>query len=369
MSLSLRRRGASAFVAAFCLITIVTLLLYAFRDSINSATVSLCYLLAIVITAIAYQSRGAVVASILSALLINYFFLPPYYTFAIRDPENWITVFVFLAVALIVGHLSARERERSAEAERLFVELQAAFESASGAEAIRRSEKLKTALLDAVTHDMRTPLTSIKASVTMLIEENFRAPGQPSLDEAGRGELLEVINEEADRLNTFVESMVELAQIQSGQRRFQRTGVLPEEIIVAAARQAKSIKSTHKLASTIEPGLPTLSVDPRALAEAVFNLLQNAANHSPAGSTIRMSAEKANGSVRFAVEDEGTGIPDEEREAVFERFYRSSGSSGGLGMGLAIVRGIIEGHGGKIWVESRKKGARLVFDLPVPKDE
>ena len=244
-----------------------------------------------------------------------------------------------------------------------------AFESASGAEAVRRSEKLKTALLDAVTHDMRTPLTSIKASVTMLIEENFRGPDRPSLDDTGRGELLEVINEEADRLNTFVESMVELAQIQSGQRQFQRTGVLPEEIIVAAARRAKAIKSTHKLSSSIQPGLPKLSVDPRALAEAIFNLLQNAANHSPAGSTIRISAEKANGSVRFAVEDEGTGIPKEEREAVFERFYRSSASAGGLGMGLAIVRGIIEGHGGKIWVETGTKGARLVFDLPVPKDE
>ncbi|MEO8648282.1 MAG: DUF4118 domain-containing protein, partial [Acidobacteriota bacterium] len=123
MAISFRRRGPSAYAAAFCLIAILTLLLYAFRSSINSATVSLCYLLAIVITAIVGQSRAALVASILSALLLNYFFLPPYYTFTISDPENWITVFVFLTVALTVGHLSARERERSAEAERLFNEL------------------------------------------------------------------------------------------------------------------------------------------------------------------------------------------------------------------------------------------------------
>ncbi|MEO8648509.1 MAG: ATP-binding protein, partial [Acidobacteriota bacterium] len=194
-------------------------------------------------------------------------------------------------------------------------------------------------------------------------------PEQLTLDDAERGELLEVINEETDRLNTFVESMVELAQIQSGQRQFRRRGVLPEEIIVAAARRAKAIKSTHKLASKIEPGLPKVSVDPRALAEAVFNLLQNSASHSPAGSTIMISAEKADGGVRFAVEDEGTGIPEDEREAVFERFHRSNGSVHGLGMGLAIVRGIVEGHGGRIWIESGKKGARLVFDLPAATDE
>src|SRR6476661_1387174 len=128
------RRGLLAYAATVCLVAIVTLLLYSLRDVINSATVSLCYLVAIVIIAIAYESRAAVMASALSSLLLNYLFLPPYYTFAISDPENWITVFVFLAVALTVGHLSARERERSAEAERLYIELQAAFESASGAE-------------------------------------------------------------------------------------------------------------------------------------------------------------------------------------------------------------------------------------------
>jgi two-component system sensor histidine kinase KdpD len=345
-------------------VVVVTLVLYLFRERANPATVALCYVLTIVVCAIAFESWAALAASLAASFGLNFFFLPPYYTLTIADPQNWITLFVFLTVAVAVGQLSARERRRAAEAERLYGELDAAFETASGAEAVRRSEKLKTALLDAVTHDMRTPLTSIKASVTMLIDENIRGPETAALDSRGRGELLEVINEETDRLNTFVESMVELAQIQSGQRKFARAAVLPEEIIVAAARRAKAIRSTHKLVSNVEPDLPKLNVDPRAMAEAVYDLLQNAAKYSPPGTTVLVSAARSGECVRFAVEDEGKGIPDAEREAVFERFYRSDDKSAGLGMGLAIVRGIVEGHGGKIWVESGKSGTRFVFDLP-----
>jgi two-component system sensor histidine kinase KdpD len=99
------------------------------------------------------------------------------------------------------------------------------------------------------------------------------------------------------------------------------------------------------------------------------NLLDNAAKYSPPGTTIYIGAKKTDGGVRFYVEDEGPGIPQSKRDSIFERFHRSNGTAGGLGLGLAIVRGIIEGHGGRIWVESGRKGARFVFDLPVNSDE
>jgi two-component system sensor histidine kinase KdpD len=105
-------------------------------------------------------------------------------------------------------------------------------------------------------------------------------------------------------------------------------------------------------------------VDSRAVVEALYNLVENAAKYSPAGTPILIAARKAAGDVRFSIEDEGPGILESDRESVFERFYRGDKSGGGLGMGLAIVRGIIEAHGGKIWVESGRKGARFVFDLP-----
>jgi len=348
-------------------IALVTVGLLPLRDSINTATVALIQLLVVVLVATFLRRRAAITASVLAALSFNFFFLPPYYTLSIYTAQDWVAMLVFLAVALMVGHLSAMSNRRRVEAERLYKELEDAFEKASHTEALKRSEKLKTSLLDAVTHDFRTPLTSIKASATMLIEDRHLAKNERTLDSHSRGELLDVINEETDKLNTFVESMVELARFEAGETELQRSAVTAEEIVVKAARRARSVRPTHKLESQVEPGLPTLSVDSRALVEAVYNLIDNAAKYSPAGTTIHIGAENEHGDVRFSVEDEGPGIPESERGSVFERFYRGGlgvAREKGLGMGLAIVRGIIEAHGGKIWVESGKRGARFVFDLP-----
>ncbi|MDM7921881.1 MAG: DUF4118 domain-containing protein [Pyrinomonadaceae bacterium] len=358
----------TAYLTAIAIIAFSTFALSLIRDVISPGIAALGYLLLIVIIAVAFESRVAFLSSLLAAFSLNFFFLPPYHTLVISDPENWITLFVFLSVALTVGQLSARANERKAEAERLYSELEAAFETASDAEALRRSEKLKSALLDAVTHDLQTPLTSIMASATMLIEDNIREPGQRLLDRSARGELLEVIHQETERLNTFVQAMVQLAQIESGQQTFRPISTVPEEVVVSVARMAKKLRSSHVLRSNISPDLPKMFVDPRATVEAVFNLVQNAAKYSPPGSTILISAEGNGEMVRFAVEDEGTGIAEDQREAIFQRFYRAEDSKSGLGMGLAIARGIIEGQGGKIWVESGKKGSRFVFELPAAKN-
>lgn len=345
-------------------VMLITAGLLAFGDHLNSTSVGLTYLLFIVLVATVYESWAALTASVLATFAFNFFFLPPYQTLSIAEPQNLISLFVFMAVALVVGQLSAKSNRRAAEAERLYGELEQAFEKASEAEAIERSEKLKSALLDAVTHDLRTPLTSIKASVTMLLDEGQGGPVRTALDSSERGDLLQVINEETDRLNAFIESMVELARIEAGDTQWRRRAVTAEEIVVKAAQRARGIRATHTLRSHIEPGLPLVSVDPRAIVEAVYNLLDNAAKYSPPGTTILISASKADKSVRFTVEDEGPGIPESERESVFQRFYRSNGSSSGLGMGLAIVRGIIEAHGGQIWIDSGSKGARFVVELP-----
>lgn len=344
----------------------VTATLLPLRETVNATTITLAYLLAVVVLAFIFESRVAVAASIMASLLLNFFFHQPYHTLTIDEPQNIVSLLVFLAVAITVGHLSATSNRRRAEAERLYTEIEQAFEKASEAEGVKRSEKLKGALLDAVTHDFRTPLTSIKASVTMLIESNEFGSKTTKLDRHARGELLSVIEEETDRLNTFVESMVELARFQSGSSDLKLSSVTAEEIIVKAAKRSKEVQRSHKLVSKIEPDLPPLSLDSRFIVEAVFNLIDNAAKYSPANSTIEITAKAQNEKVRFAVEDEGPGIPDAERDTVFKKFYQGeSHKKSGMGMGLAIVRGIIEAHGGEIWVETGKRGARFVFDLPV----
>jgi two-component system sensor histidine kinase KdpD len=147
--------------------------------------------------------------------------------------------------------------------------------------------------------------------------------------------------------------------------------VAADEIIVKAAKRAKDIRRTHELISHVEPDLPKMAVDTRAIVEAVYNLIDNAAKYSGAGTPIAISAKSVDGKVRFSIEDQGPESPGLNAKPYFQRFHRGGDASGqkqGMGMGLAIVRGIIEAHGGEIWVESGAKGARFVFDLPAGND-
>jgi len=348
----------------FIAVTAVSLLVI--RSQINSTTVALIFIAGIVLLATFFEWIAAMIASVVAAFVFNFFFLEPYHTLTIDDPQNWVAFFVFLAVALSVGHLSATSNRRRVIAEGLYTKIEVAFEKASAAEALRRSEQLKSALLDAVTHDFRTPLTSIKASATMLIEDNEFATRESRLDGHGRRELLKVINEETDRLNSFVESMVEVARFQAGSGELQLRSVKPDEIIVKAAKRSKEIQRTHKFRSSLAPDLPAVRVDTRSIVEALHNLIDNASKYAPSGTTIFLSAFEADRRVRFAVEDEGPGIAEAERDSIFQRFYRNEKEEKpGLGMGLAIVRGIIEAHGGEIWAESGAKGAKIVFQLPI----
>lgn len=344
---------------------ILTAAMFALESHINPITVALILLLYVLFLATIFGSTPAIFSAILAMLCFNFFFLPPIGTFTISDTENLIALFAFLMVAITAGHLSAKAKRRAEEAERLYHELQDAFEKASRAEALKQSEKLKSALLDAVTHDLRTPLTSIKASVTMLIEEHLQDSIHITLEREGRGELLEVINEETDRLNDFIESMVELARIEAGEFSLRKTQCEVEEIISNAWQRAENLTARHQVKINLEEFLPTLSVDSKAIAEVVYNLLENAAKYSPKNSTIVIEAKRIDGKIRFSVEDEGKGVAQMEREKVFQKFYRADKTAKGFGMGLAIARGIVEAHGGRIWIEDGEIGSRFVFDLPL----
>ncbi len=239
-ALKTRRAG---YLIAVVGIAAVTATLRLMGDSINPTTVALVMLLVVLFVAASWGSRPAIVASVLGVLGLNFFFLPPVGTLTIADPDNWVALIVFLITAVTAGQLSANARRRADEAEagrreieRLYDELRSAFERASHAEALRESERLKSALLDAVTHDLRTPLTSIKASVTTLLDE--LKPGasdasQTVLSEEGRREMLDVINEESDRLNRFIEGLVEMARIEAGEFRLRRRWGTIEEMVLA----------------------------------------------------------------------------------------------------------------------------------------
>lgn len=380
------RSRAIGYVSAVLGVVVVTITLEPIHHRITATTVALTLLMVVLFVATLWGSRPALVASILGMLCFNYFFLPPFGTLAITDPENLIALAAFLVTALIAGQLSSRAKRRAEEAEsrrleieRLYKELNDAFAQASHTEALRQSEKLKSALLDAVSHDIRTPLTSIKASVTTLLNERRENSDDDFsfiLDEETRREMLEVIDEESDRLNHFAEGLIELAKIGAGEMRLRPQWDAIEEIIAAALSRAESLVRQHKILIDVEKDLPIISVDSRAVSEVIYTLLDNAAKYSPVGTTIRIAARKSDeATVLISVEDEGKGIPVDLQERVFEKFFRAtrdgdsrSHETHGSGMGLAIAKGIVEAHNGRIWITDANPGTRFEFTLPVGDD-
>lgn len=376
------KHSATGYLTAVLGIAAATLLLKLFGAHINSTTVALAMLLVVLFVAAAWGARPAILSSVLGVLCLNFFFLPPLGTLTISSPDNWVALLAFLITAVTAGQLSAHAKRRAElaaagrlEIERLYKELQDAFERASHAEALRQSERLKSALLDAVTHDLRTPLTSIKASVTTLLDELQSTGSSPlQLNNEARREMLEVINEECDRLDRFIEGLVELARIEAGELRLGRRWGTIEEMIEAALARAKKLIARHRLEVEIEKDLPVVLVDARAVSEVIYLAVDNAAKYSPPGSKIHISARRGEADmIELSVEDDGPGIPLELRERVFDKFFRAVSESdasrnlpSGMGMGLSIARGIIEAHGGRIWIESGTgKGSRLIFTLPI----
>ncbi len=338
----------------------------------NETTAALLLILPVLFAARRYGSRSAVAAALAGALVLNYFFIPPTGTLTVTDPLHVVALGVFLAVALAVGELSARVRRRATEAEaskleaeRLYHELQIAFDREADAEALRRSDKLKSALVDAVTHELRTPLTSIKASTTALLRE------EDALGPETRHELLEIVDQETDRLNGLVEDLVGAARLESRSLRLERSWIAPEDVIRDAVSRVTPRLRGQRVDVRVPETVPSVFADARALSEIVYQLLENAAKYSPEQGTIEVSADlAANETVEIRVDDEGPGIPVAERQRIFAKFYRgadASSASSGLGMGLAIVQGLVEAHGGSVDALDRPgaPGARFRVRIPI----
>ncbi len=375
----LSARKIVRFSIPLAAVALVTAIPESVHTRVSPTTIALIFLLVILFSASFFGRNPALLASLGAMLSFNYFFLPPYGTWHIADSTNWVAWIAFILTAVTAGELSAYARRRADEAERgkleierLYMELQTAFEQASQAEALRQSEQLKSSLLDAVTHDLRTPLTSIKASATTLLEDKR----EKFLDDEGQTEFLEIINEETDRLNEFIEGMVGLAKIEANALGIRKSWSAVEEIVNNAIERAKNHLKSNQISIEIEANLPNVLVDASSIAEVVYTLLDNAAKYSPNGSHIRISARRAESeTVEIAVEDEGKGVVPHMREKVFEKFVRAETedihtTASGLGLGLAIARGIVESQNGRIRIEDGADGfkTKFVFQIPIGED-
>lgn len=334
-------------------------------------------LLDVVVVARFWGTGPALFAAASASAGLSYYFLPPS-GFGIEDPDDWIAFGTFLVTAIVAGELASRAERRRAEAqagrkeiERLYQELQAAFDRASEAEAARRNEQLKAALLDALTHNLRTPLTAIKAGVTALIGAGART-GVPALSGDEQRELLQVIDEESDRLNRFIEGLSTTDRAEPPQPIHLRA-VRPEAIVRAGLLRAETLTRDHRVVVHIDERLPGVSVDAAAMTEVIYILLDNASKYAPTQTAITLRAVgDGDRHVRISVSDEGPGIPSKFADRVFEKFFRvpvlesHDRRRGGVGLGLPIARRLVEAQAGRIWVDTSPsgRGATVTMSLP-----
>jgi two-component system, OmpR family, sensor histidine kinase KdpD len=242
------------------------------------------------------------------------------------------------------------------------IERAAAVEKVTRTEAARESERLRSALLDSVTHEFRTPLTSIKASVSSLLT-------QPQLASNERQELLTVIDEESDRLNRLVGEAVEMAQLEANEVKLDLHSHAIREVIDAALSESKQVLDGHPVEVRVPERLPLAVMDATWITKVLRHLLENAVKYSQAGSPIFVSSEVKGDRLVTNVADRGSGIDDLERSLIFDKFYRGQSQRyrvQGTGMGLAIVKAIVEAHGGRIEVTSQLgQGSVFSFGLPI----
>ena len=223
------------------------------------------------------------------------------------------------------------------------------------------TNQLRAAMFSSVTHDLRTPLASIKAGVTSLLDPAVRH------DLAQERDLLTTILEETDRLNRLVGNILDLARVRAGALIPRRMPVAVDEIAEAVVARMRGRVGDVAIELQFPPDLPEVPADPVQIDQVLTNLLENAARHAPGTSTVRVHVSRGDRAVRIRVADQGHGIPPEEREKVFEAFYRGreAPESSGSGLGLAIARAIVTAHGGRIWVEETAGGGTaVVFDIP-----
>jgi two-component system sensor histidine kinase KdpD len=249
-------------------------------------------------------------------------------------------------------------------ADRLAVDLEQAAlrEEANRAEVLRRTDELRTALLSSVSHDLRTPLAAIKASAESLLHHDV------AWSEEDREGFAGAIVRESDRLNRLVANLLDMSRIEGGALRPQRDWYDAGELVREVIARLRPLLNGRRVEPVIADDLPPVSLDYLMIDQVVTNLIENAVKYTPSGTPIDVRVERVGDRIRLAVADHGPGIPASKRDSVFDKFYRLArrGQIQGSGLGLAVSKGLVEGHGGQIWIEETPGGgATFEFELPL----
>jgi len=338
-----------SWIAWLLIIVAVTWGMVVVRNDIDEAHVALAYLVVILIASSQHGGALGITLSITAFLFFDWFFVAPYGTLAVAKPFDWGVLAAFLLTSVVAARLFERVRLESALASDRAREL-------DHLASVREASSLKDAVLAAVSHDLRTPLTTIKALATEIASE-------------GDDRAL-TIQEEADRLNSLVTDLLDIARINSGGATLNPEPNEAEDLVGAAMQRVQGTLCGREIKVVLEPGDPLLvgRFDFAQTLRALVNLIENALKYSPPTEPVELRVKREGGWLLFSVLDRGPGIPEGERERIFEPFYRQPGSppdAGGAGLGLSIAHALAAAQNCKLTYEPRSPGGSI-FTFSVP---
>jgi two-component system sensor histidine kinase KdpD len=314
-------------------------------DLVNIAMV---YVLAVVFVALRFTRGPAIATSILCVAAFDYQFVPPQGTFTVDDVQYLFTFAVMLAVALVISALTESVRRQANAQAALAVEAE--------------TERIRSALLASISHDLRTPLAVMSGASSSLAESG------EALSTEERRALAQSVFHQAREMSEHVAKVLQMTRLETGAMELDRDWASLGEIAGSVLRRLSERMNEHRLMVELPDDLPLIRVDAALIEQALGNLLENAAKHTPSGTVVRLRAQRRDGELVVSVEDFGGGLPAGDVERVFAKFHRGSmeGAGSGMGLGLAICRAIVRLHGGRAWAERLPEGGTAFrFTLPL----
>lgn len=328
------------------LVLLVSLGCYLAFDVLTYLIIGFILMVTVSIIAMLFDLIPTLLAAALSALIWDFFFMKPYYTFKVEHVEDVFLLVMYFVIVLINAVFTYKIKQIKRVAQ-------------------EREQKLRTielynTLLDSLSHELKTPIATIMGAADSLQNNTDR------LTEFHKESLVGEIGKAASRLYLQVENLLNMSRLESGvvQPRLKWCDV--EELLYPLVQRIQKEATTHHIQVNIAPGLPLVKLDQGFIEQSMYNLLRNATIYTPEHTTIRVTAHCENGLLTLEVADEGAGFPEAEIDKVFDKFYRLKNSkTGGSGLGLSIVKGFVEAHGGTISLRNREQGG-AVFTITIP---
>ena len=320
----------------------------AMRSRFDLVNIAMVYLLAVVVVALRYSRGPAICASVLAIAAFDVLFVPPRGAFSVEDAQYLLTFAIMLAVALVISRLTESVRAQA--------------RAHAHAEAQAETERLRSTLLASISHDLRTPLAVMCGASSSLAERGERMTPQE------RTALARSVYEQAREMSEQVAKLLQMTRLEAGGITLERDWGSLAEIAGSVLARLRERLAAHRVLLELPEDLPLVRVDAALIDQALANLLENAARHTPPGTLVRLRARREVRELVVSVEDHGPGLPAGDRERIFAKFEHGAveASGGGVGLGLAICRAIVRLHGGRVWAESLPGGGSAFrFTLPL----